>query len=165
LLVCCQIPRYERKCWGAREIFSCAASDVLNHGRVTSNPSFTLCKGLPTPKNLVFRQPADRLKNVFIGAAIGWVPGRFKATLGIGSSTTTRVARDTLRFATLLKPNGCNPCHGCRVCELLYTIIFRNRSAAIRRTVTPMANRIKAFSHNSVSPALRKITPRLISIM
>jgi len=38
LLVCCQIPRYERKCWGAREIFSCAASDVLNHWRVTSYP-------------------------------------------------------------------------------------------------------------------------------
>src|SRR5215471_935610 len=28
LLACCQIPRYERKCWGAREIFSCKAFDV-----------------------------------------------------------------------------------------------------------------------------------------
>jgi len=41
LLVCCQIPRYERKCWGAREIFSCAASDVLNHWRVTLDPEVT----------------------------------------------------------------------------------------------------------------------------
>jgi len=38
LLVCFQIPRYERKCWGAREIFSCAASDVINHWRVTRKP-------------------------------------------------------------------------------------------------------------------------------
>ena len=38
MLVCFQIPRYERKCWGAREIFSCAASDVINHWRVTRKP-------------------------------------------------------------------------------------------------------------------------------
>ena len=30
MLACYQIPPYERKCWGAREIFSFAASDVQN---------------------------------------------------------------------------------------------------------------------------------------
>ena len=49
--------------------------------------------------------------------------------------------------------------------KLVYTIIFRNRFAAISRTTTPEANSFKAFSHSSGRPALRKITPRLISIM
>ena len=38
MLACCQIPQCERKCWGAQEIFSCAASDLLSHWRVMGKP-------------------------------------------------------------------------------------------------------------------------------
>jgi len=56
-LACSQIPQYERESWGAREIFSCAASDVLqslaSDGSSRSHRNGSSVSCLPTIHRLV----------------------------------------------------------------------------------------------------------------
>jgi hypothetical protein len=49
--------------------------------------------------------------------------------------------------------------------QIVYTIIFLNRFAAISNTITPIVNSTIAFTHMSLAVAPRRITPRQISIM